>query len=340
MPLRWGSSCPIAGHRRILRIHSPPESKNRAKLLKCVASVGQPGGCSHKRDGEFANSYDVMKWSWPKIWADERGGWWRVALTLMLFVTGMLLGDLLILVSASAGLNDKMKHLPLYFQQMVRPLAIFVASSFALAGCLSGVRFVHHKPVACVFTDGRPFRVIFALQSAAFWLVLWFASALLLPDRCERLAQRTHELPWAGLVSLSVVMLCATSVQGTLEEIVFRGYLQPRVGAWVKHTWVAMAIVGVIFTIVHFDAWTAPGIVYVAGFSAAFGIGGIRTGSIAPLCGLHAAHNAMEFLWFPHESNTVTTWPMTGTTVAALAVWLVWLFWTTRPRPATAFVSQ
>ncbi len=71
---------------------------------------------------------------------------------------------------------------------------------------------------------------------------------------------------------------------------------------------------------------------YVAGFSAAFGIGGVRAGSLAPLCGLHAAHNAMEFLWFPRESNATTTWPMAALTVGALSLWLVWLFWMTSPR--------
>jgi hypothetical protein len=121
---------------------------------------------------------------------------------------------------------------------------------------------------------------------------------------------------------------------------VFRGYLQPRFGACVKRAWAAVAIVGLIFTAVHFDAWTGPAMVYVAGFSAAFGIGGIRAGSIAPLCGLHAAHNAMEFLWFPHESNAVTTWPMADANVAALSIWIVWLFWTTRPRLGKALVRQ
>lgn len=275
-----------------------------------------------------------MKWRWPTVWSEERGGWWRLPATLLLFVGGMLVGNALILLVASAGLNEALKHQPLYLQQMVRPPAILIVSSLALAGCLAGVRFVHHKPLACVFTDGRPFRFSFALQSALLWLVLWFASTLLLPDRCERLAQRAHELSLAGLLSLAGAMFCATSVQGTLEEVVFRGYLQPRVGAWVGRTWVAVAVVASLFTAVHIDAWTGPGMLYVAGFSAALGVGGVRAGSLAPLCGLHAAHNAMEFLWFPHESNTTTTWPQAALTVGALSVWLAWLFWLTGRRAA------
>lgn len=275
-----------------------------------------------------------MKWLWPTIWVAEGGKWGRVAATMLLFIGGMLVGNALILLTALAGLNEAMKHQPLYLQQFVRPLAIMIASSMALAGCLVGVRFVHQKSLGCVFTDGRPFRFSFALQSALFWLVLWFASTLLLPERWERLEQRAHELPLVGLLSLAVVMFCATSVQATLEEVVFRGYLQPRVGAWVGHTSVAVVVVGSIFTAVHIDAWTGPGIVYVAGFSIAFGVGGVRAGSLAPLCGLHAAHNAMEFLWFPHESNNTTTWPQAALTTGALSVWLIWLFWMSDQRGA------
>ena len=53
---------------------------------------------------------------------DERGGWWRVVVTVILFLAAMLLGDLIIFASPSAGLNDTIKHLPLFFKQMVRPL--------------------------------------------------------------------------------------------------------------------------------------------------------------------------------------------------------------------------
>ncbi|MGO9003301.1 MAG: lysostaphin resistance A-like protein [Limisphaerales bacterium] len=274
-----------------------------------------------------------MKWTWPTVWADERGGWWRVAVTLVLFALGCLLGNLLLLAACSAGLNDAMKNLPLHVQEMARPIAIFFNASFGLVGCLIGVRFIHHKPVACVFTDGRPFRFTFAVQSAALWLLLWFAGASLIPARWEVIQKRAGEIPLIGLVMLSVVILCTTTVQGTLEEVVFRGYLQPRVGAWVKRPWIAVLIIGLVFVAGHPDAWTAPGIIYIASFGLACGVGGVRTGTLAPLCGLHAAENAMNWLWFPHDSNAADTWPMAGVTAAGLAIWLGWLFWTTRQKP-------
>ncbi len=106
-----------------------------------------------------------MTWTWPNVWADERRGWRRVVVTLFLFLVGTLLGNLLIFAATAAGLNEAIRHLPLHVQQMARPLAIITSSFLALAGCLIGVRFVHHKSLACVFTDGRPFRFVFALRS-------------------------------------------------------------------------------------------------------------------------------------------------------------------------------
>jgi membrane protease YdiL (CAAX protease family) len=270
-----------------------------------------------------------MQWLWPQIWAGEHGGWWRVIVTIILLVGGILIGDILILALASAGLNDWGKYQPLYIEQMVRPFAVIAVSSLALAGFWVGMRFVHHKPIAYVFTDGRSFRLLFAFQSAAVWLVLWFVTSYLFADRWGHVSQRAHELPLAGLAVLSVALFCATSVQGTLEEVVFRGYLQPRMGAWVKRTWIAIVVVGGLFTAAHPDSWTGPGIIYIVGFSGALGIGGVRAGSLAPLCGMHAANNAMDWLWFPHDSNKMITWPMAIVTVVALLVWLAWLFWMT-----------
>jgi membrane protease YdiL (CAAX protease family) len=264
------------------------------------------------------------------MWRDERGGWWRLLLTVLLFLFGMLLGDLVIVLLVSAGLNDVVGRFPGFVPQLTRPAAILLASGFAFAGLLLGVRFVHRKSLACIFTDGRPLRIGFAVQSALLWALLWLATTRLLTDRWERLAHRAAEFPPAAWIVLGLAMLCATAVQGTLEEALFRGYLQTRLAAWTNRVWLAVAITAVIFTAAHVDAWTGPAIVYVGGFAIAFGVGCVRAGSLAPLAGMHAVHNAMEFLWFPHEGLRSTTWAMAAVTAAGLSLWLGWLFWSTR----------
>ena len=47
-----GELLPDCWAQRTLSIYLPPELKNRAKLLICAESVGQPGGRSHEHDGE------------------------------------------------------------------------------------------------------------------------------------------------------------------------------------------------------------------------------------------------------------------------------------------------
>jgi membrane protease YdiL (CAAX protease family) len=197
-----------------------------------------------------------MTWDWPKIWNDERGGWWRVLVILGLFLGGMLLGNALILAASLGGPLDAMKSQSLYVQQIQRPVAILLTSSSALTGFLVGVRLVHHKPASRVFTDGRPFKLGFAVRSAVVWSVLWFAGTLPIRYRWVRLVDRAVEIPLPGWIVLALMMFCATAVQGTLEEVVFRGYLQTHAAAWMRRTWAAVAIVAVLFTSLHFDAWT------------------------------------------------------------------------------------
>ena len=48
------------------------------------------------------------------------------------------------------------------------------------------------------FTDGRPLRIGFAVQSALLWALLWLATTRLLTDRWERLAHRAAEFPPAS----------------------------------------------------------------------------------------------------------------------------------------------
>ena len=268
------------------------------------------------------------------MWKGEQGGWWRIIVTISLAAVGVLIGGVLVLAIFSTGLNHWGRHQPLYMQQIVPRLFTIVTSSLGLAGVWIGVRFVHRKSMACIFTDGRPFGFSLAFQSAALWLVLWFASACLFTGKWERISQRAHEIPLVVLAALVIAMFCATSVQGAFEEVVFRGYLQSRIGAWVKRPWIAVAVVGALFASLHLDSsGTGSGMAFVLTFGLALGIGAVRAGSLAPLCGIHAANNAMEFLWFPKATNAELTWSETGVAAAALVVWLVWLFWITRCPP-------
>jgi membrane protease YdiL (CAAX protease family) len=216
-------------------------------------------------------------------------------------------------------------------KEIARVFTSLLPKALALAGLLAGIRFVHRKPVGCVFTDGRPFRVRFAVQSAGVWALLWFAGALAQPKGWERLARRAGEIPLAWWPVLAACLLAAGVVATGLEEVLFRGYLQPRIGAWVKRPWLAVGIAALAFTVVHRGgSWAAYGA--IAFGAVLLGAASIRAGTLAPLLGMHATHDTLEILWHPNETNAGGDRLDTLVWVAGLSIWFGWLLWVTRAR--------
>jgi hypothetical protein len=289
----------------------------------------------------------LKQWTWPTIWAGERGGWWRLLVTAALYVGGVVLGLFFYTAVMLGGLKDAIKSQPGYAQDAVPLIATVVITGLGLLGCLIGIRFVHRRPVARVFTDGRSFGWKLALQSAAVWSVLWFADTVALPGGWERLTRSAGEVPLAWWPVLTVLMFVAMGVGRTAEEVVFRGYLQTRLAAWVKRPWLAVCLSTLVFMLVHRGANPAA-LTAIALFGLVFGVACIRAGTLAPAIGAHVAHDALEGIWqpsgHPNAVNASTTWLEVGFIAVSLALWLGWLFWAPRRTnsgvPATACLSS
>jgi len=283
-----------------------------------------------------------MKWAWPTIWIGEQGGWWRLAVTLALYVGAVVLGMILFTAAMLSGLKDVLNNEPACVQEIVSLVGTVLITGLGLAGCLIGIRFVHHKPTACVFTDGRPFGFGLAVQSAALWALLWFVVTVLLPGGWQGLVRRAGGIPLAWWPVLSVMTLGAMFVGRTAEEVVFRGYLQTRVAAWIKRPWLAVSISTLVFTAAHRGANPAA-YTAIALFGIVFGAACVRAGTLAPMCGAHAVHDTLECLRQPsghtNEVNASTTWLEVVLVAAALSIWFVWLLWVTRKQPADALIE-
>jgi membrane protease YdiL (CAAX protease family) len=246
----------------------------------------------------------------------------------------MALGFVLMFAVMHGWLRDAMKNESAYAQEIARQIVGSLSiHGLSLAGCLIGVRFVHRRPVACVFTDGRPFRFRLAVQSAGLWAVLWLAGTVAVPGGWNHLAQRAGEVPLAWWPALSVVTLCAIALQSTNEEVVFRGYLLTRVAAWVKRPWLAVCVMAIVFTAMHANSSLAAKTA-IAAIAIAFGAACVRAGTLAPMIGAHAAQNALQALWFPKDTNAGATWADPLVVVVELSIWLGWLYWATRRTPA------
>jgi membrane protease YdiL (CAAX protease family) len=279
-----------------------------------------------------------MKWIWPRIWADERGGWWRFVVTITLFAGSVVLGIVLFTAAMLGGLKNAINNEPAHIQEVIQLIGTVLITGLGLAGLLIGIRFVHHKPIRCIFTDGRPFRLGFAVQSAALWALLWFAGTIILPNGWELLVRRAGEIPLAWWPVLSVAMFCAMAVGRTAEEIMFRGYLLTRVAAWVKRPWLAVCISALVFALVH--RGNAAAYTAIALFGIASGAACIRAGTLAPMIGLHTAHDTLESLWHPKETNAGATWLDVAFIAVALSIWFGWLLWATRTRPTYTLERQ
>ena len=280
-----------------------------------------------------------MKWRWPTIWSGERGGWWRVLVTLVLLQAGLRLGGVLsslLVPESSRGTFNPIN--PATMKQAVQSFALLLPNLLALASLLAGIRFVHRKPVACVFTDGRPFKVGLAFQSAAVWTLLTLVVTVVLPHGWQVLARRASEVSaaWWPVLALSV---CATTVAtSAVEEVLFRGYLQPRLGAWVRIRWVAVVIPAALFTLTHRgSSWPAYGGLAFA--AVLWGTAAMRAGTLAPLIAMHATNNALNALCYPNGSNAGVAWVGAMILVGKLVIWFGWLLWATRRGPAEALAQ-
>lgn len=277
-----------------------------------------------------------MQWRWPAIWSAERGGYWRVPLTLFFFATATVLGIFLNTGLMLAGLRQFIERQTPLFQDVLSLCGTVLIASLGLAGMFLGVRYVHHQPIGRLFSDGRPFDWRLAMQSALLWTVLWFAGTALLPGGYELLSQRAHSVSIIAWPVLVAATGGAMVIGRTAEEVVFRSYLQTRLAAWTRSPVLAVILSALLFTALHSGNVPAhAGIVFIA---VALGASAIRTGTLAPAIGMHVAHDTLECLWHPAgpggNSNASSTWWDVAFVAPALVVWFAWLFWSTR-KPTT-----
>ncbi len=278
-----------------------------------------------------------MKWTWPEIWNGERGGWWRVLLTLSLTVAGLVAGMMLHTLISVGGLREALQSQPVYLQDLAALGATVMVTGLGLAGCLIGVRWVHRRPLRSVFTDGRAFGWPLALQSAVVWGLLWCGFTLSLPGVWSQVKGHLNEFSLVAALCTMAAAAIAMTVGRTMEEVVFRGYFLTRISAWFKHPWVAIGFVALVFSLLHNGNPAARTAIVL--FGIAWGIGCVRAGTLAPMIGAHVVHDTLNILLLPREylkGNASTTWLEVGLIAVAQALWLTWLFWAThQSAPAT-----
>jgi membrane protease YdiL (CAAX protease family) len=282
-----------------------------------------------------------MNWNWPSVWSDERGGWWRVPVTFIVFGgTAFLLGLVAVVVLKNLGIQDAFKDGSAGVKAGLHMFLIVLPLCCSGLGCLLGIAVVHRKPISCVFTDGRPFGFALLFQSMAVWGVLWLLGVILFPGGLAELSGRFRELRPSSWPGVCLALFGVISLQAATEEIIDRGYLQTRMAAWVKRPWIAIFVSTTVFTVLHTEDMTIPARLRIVAFGIVLGVALVRAGTTAPLIGMHAINNTLNATWLADRTNANRNELELCYVIIQLSVWLGWLFWVTKQKPKTDIASE
>lgn len=141
------------------------------------------------------------------------------------------------------------------------------------------------------FRGPRPFgRFLTGLLLGAGMMTI----GVLLPTAVGDLAtgRSTHDTTGVASLGLLVVLLVVFIIQGSTEEIVFRGYMMP-VAARQLPIWVAIAGPSVIFMLMHPGAGVV-GTVNLLLYAVFACLLALQQGSLWMICGFHAGWNFFQ----------------------------------------------
>ena len=228
------------------------------------------------------------------------GTWAAIVLALVFIIGGQLLGIIPALMTGFIGLDGETKR----WEQLAYVL-------FATFGCgavlvFLWIRFFERRPLSTIgfnadglkrFARGYAIGLGFLLAAVG---IIWALGGYLV----EAGGAFQSAAVGAALVPI-VVLLLGFIVQGSTEEIFFRGWLMQLIAS--RHgLWLAIAVNSVLFGLMH--AANIPpsrelfmGLLNIALFGVFISLYAAREGSLWGVCGWHAAWNWLLGLGFGLE---------------------------------------
>ena len=192
---------------------------------------------------------------------------------------------------------------------LLAPLFGGFAATGAIARTATNIRTGGRTPIAGMIHAGVLLAIVLALGDL------------------DRLGARLQSYPATAWSTLAALALLLVGLQATSEELVFRGYLLPRLAVQLPST-AAVAVSALVFAAAH----PSPGLwggMLVTWFGVVFGVATWRSGSVWPAIGLHVSHNVLQILLAPGV-------PVGAAEFAAYAgaalLWLGWIEWLRRRR--------
>lgn len=271
-----------------------------------------------------------MNWAWAENWADE-----RYRLLKLLGMTAVIIAAIagagvgIGMLQQGGALNRVLTWLPALTNEL--GLYGFVGAAFGatLIGFFIGLAIFHHKGPSAAFTDGRRFDWDLMFSGAVLWMVMLVGLAVIDPQAGQDLARRFAQHDAASWAILASVGLVVFFIQSGTEEVVFRGYLQPYLAAWLNSRSLGILIATVIFTSLHLGEISLWGIGSVALLGLTLGFAALKAGTIAPAVGLHVSNNWLQILASPDLTNASVTQENFIQLCVLCAIWTLWLIYET-----------
>ena len=234
--------------------------------------------------------------------------WWRYlsAISLIL-ISWLVIGNiptlaLILLVfydsDAPTKFNsqfNQVEEIDLLFNYLVINFA-FIAFMGAL---YIAVRFIHQRKFISLITPKNQVNIFRIIQGFLLWLILLgIACAIeytVFPQSYEFSYNQTN-----FLIFLPIALIF-TTIQTSVEELFFRGYLMQAVGLITRLSWIPVLFSSLIFSALHFgnpEVKTNFSIlaVFYLGLSFFLAIITVKDNSLELALGVHAANNLFTVL--------------------------------------------
>lgn len=276
-----------------------------------------------------------MLTTWSAPWKGEPRAFLRSSGTVLAYFVGFGLGGLVFFALFNHVLKPLVPDASPWLKEWINLVSTGWMFGVALAAFLlarAKLSAPERRVSIWQATSGRP-AWAWGLVSAAAWLIITM-TATLVTDGLSEMGARAAAFGLMEWTVLLVTALACIGVQAASEEIVFRGYLMPRLAVRVGAV-AALLISTVLFTALH----TSPGLwggLGVALMGLCMGVSAWRTGSLLPAIGLHVVNNVFYFLYEPNGTNADVTWIDFALLVVGLLVWLGWVEMSHRQRSARA----
>ncbi len=232
--------------------------------------------------------------------------WWKVLLTLIVWFAGYFIFSTIFfavmsLVVVIPGIEDAAQG------KFTTPISVYLLLMTFMIWM--GVFWIsvwafHKRGMASLLggPSGRFLRCfgVAVLMSAVFLV----ATQTLLPSD-DRIVENIAFERWLGLLPLGLFLML---VQVSAEEILFRGYLQQQLAAWINNRLFYMVVPSIIFGCAHFsgELGTDVGIMIVV----ATGLLGLfladltyRTGNLGAAIGVHFANNFGAMFYISYQEQ-------------------------------------